>query len=73
MKGKKIEENTSLINKKAFEDQFTGFFISLVLGLSFSLSLIPLDTQSFLEVPLEECGMLGIWSKKATEEQESER
>ena len=43
------EENRGLINKKAYEDQWAGLgqFSFGALSL-FSLSLILLDTQSFL-------------------------
>jgi len=53
------------IHWKAF-DQFN-------FGALISLSLSYFWTQPFLGPLLEECGILGIWSKKAKENQESVR
>ena len=76
-----IEEIRGIIDKKAYEDQLEGFFLGLVsvalCQFSFGalillyLSLIPLDTQSFLGAPLESVAYLDAWRKKVKEEQES--
>lgn len=69
-----IEETRGLINKKAFEDQLVTFcqFSFGALPL-FSLSLMFLETQSFLGALLEGVAYLDFWSKKENEEKESAR
>ena len=48
----------------------SSYFYQLSFGALILFSLILLDTQSFLGALLEECGILGIWSKKVKEDQE---
>ena len=68
------EENRGLVHKKAFEDQLVTFFQFSFGALAlYSLSLILLDTQSFLGALLEGVAYLDSWSKKAKEEQERVR
>ena len=68
------EEIRGLVNKKASEDQFTEFCqLSFGALIILSLSLRFLDNQSFLRALLEECIIIGIWSKKVKEEKESTR
>lgn len=73
------EDNKGLIDKKASEDGWASLvsvaFCQFSFGdlILFSLSLILLETQSFLGALLESVAYLDAWRKKEEEELESVR